>query len=55
MLDIAATSKRQAMSAAALQFAQQHRGATARTVAHLAPFIEARPSVENSAENSLRD
>ncbi len=46
MLEIADPARRQLMSAAALRFAEQHRGATARTVAQLAPFIDTKGDVE---------
>ncbi len=43
MLDIAADPNRRArMSAAAFDFARQHRGATDRALAYIAPLIEAR-------------
>ena len=43
MLSIAQdVARREQMRAAALAFAEQHRGATARTLERLAPFIEAR-------------
>jgi len=35
---------RDSMSQAALRFARQHRGATARAVAHIAPLVTARPA-----------
>ncbi len=44
-------ARRQRMSEAALRFAVAHRGATARTIERLAPFIEAAPvaALEESA------
>ncbi len=46
MLQIASDAERAAyMSDAALRFARQHRGATDRALAHIAPLIEARTKV----------
>ncbi len=42
-------SRRQQMSEAALRFTGAHRGATARTLARLAPLIEAGPAVSSVA------
>ena len=42
------SARRQRMSEAALKFAGAHRGATARTLARLAPFIEAASAAESA-------
>lgn len=47
-------ARRQAMSAAALAFAAQHRGATARTLAAVAPIIEARTGYQLAASHAPR-
>ena len=48
-------ARRQAMSVAALAFAAQHRGATARTLDAIAPVIEARTGFRSAASHASRN